>query len=113
MSEPTEIWSPEWTRAALSLALLSLLIRESTHGYQLLANLRAEGFSTANGGTVYPLLSRLEDAGFVRHEWNAEGSGPARKIFSITDAGCDEHKRLFAGFSAFSAALKNLVKVDG
>lgn len=113
MSNNEECWSPEWTRASLSLNLLSLLIRQSTHGYQLLASLRAEGFSTANGGTVYPLLSRMETSGFIRHEWSAEGSGPARKTFFITDAGRVEQAKLLGEFRNFSAALKNLVKVEG
>lgn len=113
MSKDEERWSPEWTRASLSLNLLSLLGRHSAHGYQLLADLRAEGFSTVNGGTVYPLLARMESSGFIRHQWSAEGSGPARKIFFITDPGRTEQVRLFEEFRSFSTALKNLVKVDG
>lgn len=43
-------------------------------------------------GTVYPILSRLEEDGFVRSTWEAESTAhadgrPARRYYAITKAG--------------------------
>ncbi|HUR20952.1 MAG TPA: PadR family transcriptional regulator [Vicinamibacterales bacterium] len=43
-------------------------------------------------GTVYPILSRLENDGFVRSTWEAEARAhadgrPARRYYAITAAG--------------------------
>ena len=43
-------------------------------------------------GTVYPILSRLEEEGFVRSTWEKESAAhadgrPARRYYAITKAG--------------------------
>ena len=43
-------------------------------------------------GTVYPALRRLEDARYVRAQWESEGKAhkegrPARRYYEITSAG--------------------------
>ncbi|WP_227468187.1 PadR family transcriptional regulator [Microbacterium sp. YJN-G] len=80
----------EIDRAGLPLAVLSLLAVAPGHGYALIERLREQGFERIQGGTLYPLLRRLEERGLVHHEWLHEESGPGRKEFSITDAGLAE-----------------------
>src|SRR4051812_20454781 len=38
-------------------------------------------------GTIYPLLSRLQKDGLLRHEWQESDQGPPRKYYKITDFG--------------------------
>ena len=38
-------------------------------------------------GTIYPLLSRLQKDGLLRHEWQESEQGPPRKYYSLTDDG--------------------------
>jgi PadR family transcriptional regulator PadR len=38
-------------------------------------------------GTVYPLLTRLKNAGLLSYEWKESTSGPPRKYFQLTPAG--------------------------
>lgn len=38
-------------------------------------------------GTIYPLLSRLQKDGLLRHEWRESEQGPPRKYYEITDFG--------------------------
>lgn len=77
----------DWVRASLSGASLALLKNKALHGYALLNGLQAQGYSALNGGTLYPLLSRLEDAGYVTFTWDTSGKGPAKKVYSITESG--------------------------
>ena len=38
-------------------------------------------------GTIYPLLSRLQREGLLRHEWRESEQGPPRKYYEVTDKG--------------------------
>lgn len=81
---------PEITRAGLPLVSLALLAESADHGYALLERLRERGFDRVQGGTLYPLLRRLEERGLVEHRWLHEAAGPGRKEFAVTAAGRDE-----------------------
>ncbi|KZC95360.1 hypothetical protein AWH51_08300 [Clavibacter tessellarius] len=80
-------WSSDWSRVTLPLTVLLLLGSEPDHGYRLLERLTESGHAEATGSTVYPLLARLEDRGWVRHDWQHVGPGPGRKVFSVTSQG--------------------------
>lgn len=49
-------------------------------------------------GTVYPILSRLEDLGWIIGEWEGDSdhSGPRRRYYRLTDAGRMEATALVA-----------------
>jgi PadR family transcriptional regulator PadR len=74
-------------RGALDMCLLALLAREPAHGYELVRRVEAAGFDGVGYGTVYPLLTRMRRLGLVADEMQASPSGPARKVYALTDAG--------------------------
>ena len=67
--------------------VLLVLKQWSLHGYLILQQLERMGFSGIDHATLYRELRRLESQGFVTSEWEAGDSGPARRVYSITDAG--------------------------
>ncbi|GEP26499.1 PadR family transcriptional regulator [Cryobacterium levicorallinum] len=83
-------WSSEWMRAALGLCVLRTLAAGPTYGYAIAAALEENGFGTIKGGTLYPLLTRCEAAGWIAVEWRVGAGGPERKYLSLTNAGRDE-----------------------
>ena len=38
-------------------------------------------------GTLYPLLTRLKNAGMLDYQWKESTSGPPRKYYKITEEG--------------------------
>lgn len=38
-------------------------------------------------GTLYPLLNRLKNAGFLDYSWKESTSGPPRKYYKMTENG--------------------------
>jgi PadR family transcriptional regulator PadR len=98
--------STDWTRAALPLIVLAALGRGENHGYALLKELQAMGLGTLKGGTLYPLLARHQEQGWVDFRWEQGPNGPARKIFLLTAAGHQELTRL-------STDWQNLVRIVG
>jgi PadR family transcriptional regulator, regulatory protein PadR len=68
-------------------AVLMLLRDLSSYGYDLMKALTAFGFALMNPGPLYRMLRQMEKDGLVRSSWDTSGQGPARRIYSITDAG--------------------------
>ncbi len=71
--------------------LLAMLAKEPSHGYQLRARLRdALGplGDALNAGHVYVALTRLEKAGLLAVEKQADGADrPDRKVYALTPKG--------------------------
>jgi len=68
--------------------LMSLYLRDS-YGYELIQNIQTFGFveGQAPPGMIYRHLRQLEEDGLVRSEWETAGSGPAKRVYRITEDG--------------------------
>ncbi|MCP1310727.1 PadR family transcriptional regulator [Paenibacillus tyrfis] len=71
------------------LFVLGELMIGDTHGYQLQERLkRAVGpVRQISSGTLYPLLSRLVEHGWISLRLEEQEGGRARKIYKLTEAG--------------------------
>jgi PadR family transcriptional regulator PadR len=85
-------WPSEWQRGVLDLCVLHILADGPTYGYSIAARLTGAGFADVTGGTLYPLLKRLEGAGLVDVEWRPGEAGPGRKFYLINTAGCSTQR---------------------
>lgn len=74
-------------RGVLSLCVLRVVADGPTYGYAIAGRLADAGLGAVKGGTLYPILTRLETDGLVTSSWEAGDGGPGRKFFSLTDAG--------------------------
>jgi PadR family transcriptional regulator PadR len=69
-------------------ALLLLLSRGPTHGYELLERLpKLLGDERIDVGNGYRALRALEEEGLVESEWQADLPGPAKRTYTLTDDG--------------------------
>ncbi len=76
--------------------ILLLLHGVPVHGYEIIRRLSAFGFQTIDHGNIYRQLRKLEKDDFVHSEWDASSSGPAKRIYSLTEAG-ETYLKLYAG----------------
>ncbi len=69
--------------------VILLSLRECTsYGYKLMEQAAVFGFEAMNPGTLYRTLRHMEKDGLCESEWDTtSGGGPARRVYSITDAG--------------------------
>ena len=84
----------ELRRGVLGPCVLALLAQQPRFGLELVRELAAAGGLLTSDGTVYPLLSRLRDAGLVTSEWQDAEGERARRYYFITDDG-REHLAAF------------------
>ena len=89
-------WPSEWLRGVLELAVLRVLADGPSYGYAIAGRLAEAGLGAVMGGTLYPLLARLEASGDVTTHWSAGDGGPGRKYFDLSPAG----RRRFADTTA-------------
>ena len=76
------------------LAILSLIVEQPMHGYQIEQVIEARGmreWTEIGFSSIYYILKKLEERGLVTSQIEqSEGRGPARKVFKLTDAGREE-----------------------
>jgi PadR family transcriptional regulator PadR len=105
-------WPAEWLRGVLEVCVLHVIGRGPTYGYAIAQDLEAMGLGTVKGGTLYPLLTRCEQAGLVEVEWRPGDSGPGRKYYRLTAAGRTERDRRATGWLAFSDRVRAAIVGD-
>ena len=68
--------------------LLGLLVKAS-YGYELIQEIQRFGFveGQAPPGMIYRHLRQLEQDGLVFSRWETEGTGPAKRMYTITEEG--------------------------
>jgi len=71
----------------LTPVALVLLREDSSYGYELMDRLGEFGFEQIRAGTLYRTLRRMEQEGLCKSEWETPEDGPARRTYSITEAG--------------------------
>jgi len=95
-------------RGVLSLSVLRVVADGPTYGYAIAARLAEAGLGAVKGGTLYPILTRLEAEGLVTSSWEAGDGGPGRKFFTLTapgDAALAERAEQWQVFTQRAAAL--------
>jgi DNA-binding PadR family transcriptional regulator len=94
-------------------AILALLAEGPRHGYQLMQDIarRSHDSWRPSPGSVYPVLSALQDEGLVDDE-KVDG----RRVFTLTDAGRthvqDRAAELSAVFDAFEPTAEQPEEAD-
>lgn len=102
-------WPGEWLRGALEVCVLAVLADGPTYGYAITARLEDLGLGTVKGGTLYPLLARLEESGAVTVEWRPGEAGPGRKYVTLTSAGRTSLATKGAAWTRFAAVTCDVV----
>jgi len=103
----------EWLRGVLELCVLRVMVEGPTYGYAIAAHLATAGFGDIKGGTLYPLLARLEKNQLVTVAWRSGDGGPGRKYVTLTDAGRAELHHGLRQWQAFSARVDSHLTGDG
>jgi PadR family transcriptional regulator, regulatory protein PadR len=101
---------PQWLRGLLPLLVLAVLDRGERYGSELTSELEAAGVGAIKGGTLYPMLARLERDGWVAIRWAEPTSGPARKYYRLTPEGRDQFRAGATTWLAFAEHATTLLR---
>jgi PadR family transcriptional regulator PadR len=91
--------------------VLAVLADGPRHGYAIAREIerRSERALKLREGALYPILRVLEQDGLVAGDWELPGSGPARKVYVITEAGRGELERQARAWRRFVKAIDGVM----
>jgi PadR family transcriptional regulator PadR len=98
----------EMLKGTLEGIVLAILCVQPAYGYEITARLRAQGFSDIAEGTVYALLVRFEQKGFVDVETVPSEKGPPRKVYSLNAHGKEYLEEFWRTWSFLAGRLEQL-----
>lgn len=73
-------------RGIIELCVLGIISEKEVYSTDILKKLKASELIVQEG-TLYPLLTRLKNAGLLHYSWRESEGGPPRKYFQISDHG--------------------------
>jgi len=97
-------------KGVLEGCVLLIITHKETYGYELVGSLKAAGFVDIVGGTVYPLLQKLEKNGMLESKMKASPEGPDRKYYSVTESGKAYSQQFIRQWSIFSENVDKIIE---
>ncbi|QTD38225.1 PadR family transcriptional regulator [Polaribacter batillariae] len=73
-------------KGVLEYCILSILKKGDAYTSEILSTLKGAEMIVVEG-TIYPLLTRLKNAGLLTYRWEESTSGPPRKYYVLTENG--------------------------
>lgn len=98
----------EMLKGTLEGIVLALLNGSPAYGYEITARLRDTGFADIAEGTIYAILVRIEQKGFVSIEKRPSEKGPPRKVYALNTAGEAYLAEFWTTWSFLSERLEQL-----
>jgi PadR family transcriptional regulator PadR len=98
----------EMLKGTLEGIVLALLAVQPAYGYEITARLREQGFSDIVEGTVYALLVRIEQRGYVDVEKVPSEKGPPRKVYSLNATGREYLDEFWRSWSFLAERIEQL-----
>jgi len=96
--------------ASATPIILAILRQGDSYGYAIIRQVREVSGDRIlwTDGMLYPVLHRLEAAGFVKSTWQTADTGRRRKYYRITRQGEEELGRLREQWDVVHDALQRL-----
>src|SRR3989304_709306 len=82
----TENTKAQMRKGVLEFCILSILSNGEAYTSDIIGRLKNAKLIVVEG-TLYPLLTRLKNAGLVNYRWEESKSGPPRKYYKLTAVG--------------------------
>ena len=102
----------EWLRTGSQLMVLSLIQEKDRYGYEIIQELelRSENIFEMKEGTLYPILHRLENNGFLKSYKKVMDNKRERKYYKITVLGLQQLEEDKNTWEEFSQSVKRVVE---
>ena len=100
----------ELKKGSAEFLILSLLEHEPRHGYEIskLIESRSKGVLTFHVASLYPLLYRMEDRGWIVGRWVEKAGERRRRFYRITAEGATVLEAQRKSWKEFVAAITSI-----
>lgn len=96
-------------KGVLEFAILAIIRRGEAYPSDITTELKESGMPVLEG-TLYPLLTRLKNAGYLDYRWVESSSGPPRKYFNLTSTGQEFYQSLEITWKEISMAVERITQ---
>lgn len=103
----TENVRAQMRKGTLEFATLLIIARGEVYTSDIIDELKAANLLVVEG-TLYPLLSRLREAGILNYRWEESKAGPPRKYYSISAKGAAVLKDLTTSWQSLQKSITKL-----
>jgi PadR family transcriptional regulator PadR len=95
-------------KGVLEMCVLAAISSREAYASDILGRLKQSHLIVVEG-TLYPILTRLKNEGFLSYRWEESNSGPPRKYYSITAEGEAFLSELRPGWDELVASVSALI----
>lgn len=99
----------QFKKGVLDLCVLALLDKADCYAYEIARQL-ADAVDMGEG-SIYPLMRRLQQDGYVTAYLQESASGPSRKYYQITEAGRQSFARQKKAWLDFTGSVSHILGV--
>jgi len=103
----TENISSQMRKGILEYCILSILEHGDAYSSDLIIRLKEAKIIVVEG-TLYPLLTRLKNQGYLSYRWEESKQGPPRKYYNISEKGKLLLKELESSWNELVKGIENL-----
>lgn len=96
-------------KGVLEFCILAILHRKEAYPSEIIEELKSAKLIVVEG-TLYPLLTRLKNAGLLTYRWEESTSGPPRKYYKLTEIGDKFLVELQGTWEELAEAVKKATK---
>jgi PadR family transcriptional regulator PadR len=98
-------------KGVLEFCVLSVIRKGEAYPSDIIERMKSADFPLLEG-TLYPLLTRLKNAGMLNYRWVESSSGPPRKYFSLTEKGLAFYEELAATWQDMVSAVNAVINAE-
>jgi len=98
----------QFKKGVLDICVLLILKKKDHYGYELVYKISKDISITE--GTLYPILRRLKNEGYLQTYLKESREGPSRKYYSLTKKGEKRAKELKNEWKNFEEKINKILK---
>jgi PadR family transcriptional regulator PadR len=99
-------------KGVLEFCILSIIKQGEVYPSDIVDKMKGANLNIFEG-TLYPLLTRLKNAGYLTYRWVESNSGPPRKYFLMTEQGLEFYAELERTWKELADAVQTLTSQNG
>jgi PadR family transcriptional regulator PadR len=96
-------------KGILEYCILEILSKRHSYAPDIIEEMRKAKMIVVEG-TLYPLLTRLKNAGLLSYRWEESQQGPPRKYYELTESGNKIRMELKTSWNEIAAAVETIKK---
>ncbi len=96
-------------KGILEYCILSVLSKDELYASDIISEMKNAKLIVVEG-TLYPLLTRLKNTGYISYRWEESTQGPPRKYYKLSTQGKQFLKELHVSWEELINAVKQINK---